>query len=149
MQTVADVLACLGLMACSYTDIESGKIPNKVIIILAVLSVYFFGTRFLLRFFTAVIFAAVLYCLKSGVKPLSGGDLKLMSLMTGWYGMTAMYMLLVSFVIAGASGLILISIGRKNIKEGMQLAPYMTLGFLLFKIAECMGINFSGGSLGL
>ena len=140
MTLAADILACAGLATCSYTDIESGKIPNKVILILTVISAPVFGARFLLRFFMAVIFAAILYCLNPlSVSPLSGGDLKLMSLVYGWYGLeSGLLMLLAAFALAGARGIYLITRGKMKVGDGMQLAPYMALGFLLCKIYELM-----------
>ena len=113
MRLAADVSACIGLAACAMTDLLSGKIPNYLILIIIFYSAITFGPAFLMRLIPAMAVALFLFYMKKyGLRLPGGGDLKLFSVMIGWYGLIA------ASVMVGAGMIIALGVNTARLMLG-------------------------------
>lgn len=159
MNLFADISACGSLLLCSLCDLKARRIPNFILIIIIAVSSLAFGTDFLLRLLPLMIGAAFIYYatnylmyrlkLMTGsidtvagnktwllkYKNLGGGDLKIMSLVIAWYELSGLVMIAVGLAAAAVSGLVMIARKKMTIRDKLPLAPYMLLGFVIYKLA--------------
>ena len=138
------------LILISLIDIDTLKIPNKIILyfytigILMILfsSVDFFsnlsvlvyrlGFSFLI-FFSIEIFSILYFSFRKKI-PIGTGDTKLISTLTIWFGPIGAIISLVSSIYLAAGYIFYSFIRKKNIKPKFAFAPFLSLGALLYLI---------------
>jgi len=127
------LLACL--LVASFTDLEHYLIPNRLVLVMLVLSLPLGLLARDVDFRSALLGAGVtggFLSFLALISPLGGGDVKLsavVGLYLGW-PWTFLGMFLGCFL-AGVVGLILMALGIKRRKDFIPLGPFLALGFFL------------------
>lgn len=137
------VIVFSGLIAIAFYDLKTMIIPDEIIIPLSIISViYFIGGVF--RHHTiyplvyalagAMIFGGIIgliYLISKG-KWMGFGDIKLAALLGFILGLNSVFIgFLLTFLIGGLIGIILIAFGKKGLKDKIPFAPILILGFII------------------
>jgi len=136
---VVGALGCLVLVAVSVTDLETRRVPNRIVVpalaaALAVRSALDPSLRWLL----GMLVVGVLLFLLAVVHPagLGMGDVKLGAFLGAWLGFYGLLALVLgSFAAFLPAAFILVTRGRAGRKVGIPFAPFLALGGVIALLA--------------
>lgn len=137
----------LFLAAAGASDINKGIVPDLVSLLIAVLAIVKF-------FISGITLASALDCLEGAVclalpmlvvtlivkGAFGGGDIKLMAAAGLYLGLDKTLIAgLITFLIAGCYGIIILIVKKKSARSKMRFAPYIALGCAF---SELFGTDF-------
>ena len=124
-KSMIDIIVCSFLCYFAISDFYTQEIPNRWIIAAAIVLAPVAGIRFILQFSLAMVVAAFL------PRVIGGGDLKLLCLLVGVYGISRTLVIL----LIGCSICLMMNF-RKRLSTQIAMAPYLLGGFVCVELFQ-------------